>query len=93
MVSLVLVSHSRPLAEAVGDLVRRAVSSDLQLSYCGGVGEDRTELGTDAIEIQEAISTVYSDEGVLVLMDMGSAILSAETAKESLSPEHRKRCA
>ena len=41
-------------------------------------------LGTDAIDIQEAISTVYSDDGVLVLMDMGSAILSAEMAKEFL---------
>jgi multiphosphoryl transfer protein len=91
MVGLVLVSHSRPLAEAVGDLVRRAVNSDLQLSYCGGVGEDRTELGTDAIEIQEAISAVYSDDGVLVLMDMGSAILSAETAKEFLNPEQREK--
>jgi multiphosphoryl transfer protein len=91
MVGLVLVSHSRPLAEAVSDLVRRAVNSDLQLSYCGGVGEDRTELGTDAIEIQEAISSVYSDEGVLVLMDMGSAILSAETAKELLSPEQQEK--
>ena len=91
MVGLVLVSHSRPLAEAVGDLVRRAVNSDLQLSYCGGVGDDRTELGTDAIEIQEAISTVYSDDGVLVLMDMGSAILSAETAKEFLNPEQQEK--
>jgi multiphosphoryl transfer protein len=91
MVGLVLVSHSRPLAEAVSDLVRRAVNSDLQLSYCGGVGEDRTELGTDAIEIQEAISSVFSDHGVLVLMDMGSAILSAETAKELLSPEQQEK--
>jgi phosphoenolpyruvate-protein phosphotransferase/dihydroxyacetone kinase phosphotransfer subunit len=91
MVSLVLVSHSRPLADAVGDLVRRAVNSDLQLTCCGGVGDDRAELGTDAIEIQEAISTVYSDDGVLVLMDMGSAILSAETAKELLHPEQQTK--
>ena len=86
MVGLVLVSHSRSLAEAVGNLVRRAVNTDLRLTCSGGVGDDRAELGTDALEIQEAISTVYSDDGVLVLMDMGSAILSAETAKELLDP-------
>jgi multiphosphoryl transfer protein len=91
MVGLVLVSHSRPLAEAVGDLVRRTVNSDLRLSCCGGVGEDRSELGTDAIEIEQAISTVYSDDGVLVLMDMGSALLSAETAKEFLNPEQQEK--
>src|SRR5271166_3547790 len=79
MVGLVLVSHSRPLAEAVANLARRAVNSDLKLTFSGGVGEYRLELGTDAIEIREAISAVYSEDGVLVLMDMGSAILSAET--------------
>jgi phosphoenolpyruvate-protein phosphotransferase/dihydroxyacetone kinase phosphotransfer subunit len=91
MVGLVLVSHSRPLAEAVADLARRAVNSDLRLTFSGGVGEHRVELGTDAIEIREAISTVYSEDGVLVLMDMGSAILSAETAKELLSPEQQEK--
>jgi len=91
MVGLVLVSHSRPLAEAVADLARRAVNSELRLTFSGGVGEHRVELGTDAIEIREAISTVYSEDGVLVLMDMGSAILSAETAKELLSPEQQEK--
>jgi multiphosphoryl transfer protein len=91
MVGLVLVSHSRSLAEAVGNLVRRAVNADLQLACSGGVGEDRAELGTDALEIQEAINTVYSHDGVLVLMDMGSAILSAETAKELLNPEQQEK--
>jgi multiphosphoryl transfer protein len=91
MVSLVLVSHSRPLAEAVGDLLRRVVSAELALTCSGGVGEDRAVLGTDAIEIQEAINRVYSDDGVLVLMDMGSAILSAETAKEFLNAEQQEK--
>jgi multiphosphoryl transfer protein len=91
MVGLVLVSHSRSLAEAVGNLVRRAVNADLQLACSGGVGEDRAELGTDALAIQEAINTVYSHDGVLVLMDMGSAILSAETAKELLNPEQQEK--
>jgi multiphosphoryl transfer protein len=89
MVGLVLVSHSRPLAEAVSDFVRRTVNSDLALKCSGGVGENREELGTDAVEIQEAITSVYSDDGVLVLMDMGSAILSAETAKEFLTSEQQ----
>ena len=89
MVGLVLVSHSRPLAEAVCNLVRGAVNVDLPLTCSGGIGANRTELGTDAIEIQEAINAVYSNDGVLVLMDMGSAILSAETAKEFLDPEQQ----
>jgi multiphosphoryl transfer protein len=87
MVGLVLVSHSRRLAEAAVDLIKRTVGPDISIAAAGGIGDDRSELGTDALDIQEAILKVRSPEGVLVLMDMGSAILSAETAKELVSFE------
>src|SRR5258707_15775737 len=87
MVGLVLVSHSRRLAEAVVDLLKRTVAPDIPIAAAGGIGDDRSELGTDALDIQEAILKVRSPDGVLVLMDMGSAILSAETAKELVSME------
>jgi multiphosphoryl transfer protein len=91
MVGLVLVSHSRSLAEAAVELIRRTVDPNLAIACSGGVGDNREELGTDAIEIQQAITSVYSEEGVLVLMDMGSAILSAETAKDLLDLEQQNR--
>src|SRR5215469_876972 len=87
MVGLVLVSHSRRLAEATVDLIKRTIGPDISIAAAGGVGDDRSDLGTDALDIQEAILKVRSPEGVLVLMDMGSAILSAETAKELVSFE------
>jgi phosphocarrier protein FPr len=43
------------------------------------------------MDIMAAIESVYSDDGVLVLMDMGSAILSAKTALEFLDGEKAKR--
>jgi phosphoenolpyruvate-protein phosphotransferase/dihydroxyacetone kinase phosphotransfer subunit len=91
MVGLVLVSHSRSLAEAAVDLIRRTAGPNLSIVCSGGVGDHREELGTDAIEIQEAIASVYSEDGVLVLMDMGSAILSAETARDLLDPELQEK--
>jgi multiphosphoryl transfer protein len=87
MLGLVLVSHSRRLAEATVDLIKRTVGPDIPIAAAGGIGDDRSELGTDALDIQEAILKVRSPDGVLVLMDMGSAILSAETAKELVSFE------
>jgi multiphosphoryl transfer protein len=87
MVGLVLVSHSRRLAEAAVDLIKRTIGPDISIAAAGGVGDDRSELGTDALDIQEAILKVRSPDGVLVLMDMGSAILSAETAKDLVSFE------
>ncbi len=87
MVGLVIVSHSRPLAEALVNLVKQVASSDAPIAYAAGVGDDRQTFGTDAVEIMEAIETVYSPEGVMVLMDLGSAILSAQMAIELLPPE------
>jgi phosphoenolpyruvate-protein phosphotransferase/dihydroxyacetone kinase phosphotransfer subunit len=84
MVGLVLVSHSNALSRAVADLVRQVTNRDIPVSAVGGVGADRTAFGTNAVDIVEAIESVYGADGVLVLMDLGSAILSAETALELL---------
>ena len=84
MVGLVVVSHSRALAAGVVELVRAVGETPIPLAYAGGAGQDHNALGTDAADIMEAISTVDSAAGMLVLMDLGSAILSAETAVDLL---------
>jgi len=61
----------------------------LPLAIAAGTGENHLELGTDAVEIAEAIVAVKSPDGVLVLMDMGSAILSSETALDLLDESLR----
>lgn len=91
MIGLVFVSHSRALAEALIKLVKQVASQDVPIAIAAGIGEKREEFGTDAIEITEAIQSVYSEEGVLVLMDLGSAILSAEMALELLPEDMRAK--
>jgi phosphoenolpyruvate-protein phosphotransferase/dihydroxyacetone kinase phosphotransfer subunit len=91
MVGIVLVSHSRALAKALLELVHQVASNDVPLAIAAGVGPERAEFGTDAIEITEAIQSVFSDDGVLVLMDLGSAILSAEMALELLPDEMKSK--
>src|SRR3972149_9936533 len=80
MVSLVLVSHSRALAEALVNLVKQMAAQDLQVAIAAGAGPNHQEFGTDAREIAAVIQSVYSPDGVLVLMDLGSAVLSADMA-------------
>jgi phosphocarrier protein FPr len=87
MVGLVIVSHSRELANALASLVKQVASSKIPLAVAAGVGDNREEFGTDAVEISEAITSVFSPDGVLVLMDLGSAVLSAQMAVEFLPPE------
>jgi multiphosphoryl transfer protein len=87
MIGIVLVSHSRQLVEGLLALVRQMSTPNVRIAIAAGVGKNRAEIGTDAVEIMEAIQSVYSEDGVLVMMDLGSAILSAETARELLPPE------
>ncbi|MCL5997118.1 MAG: phosphoenolpyruvate--protein phosphotransferase [Chloroflexi bacterium] len=89
MVGLVIASHSRALAEAIVDLVRQIAPVGTGIAIAAGVGEDRREFGTDALEICDAIQSVYSSDGVVVLMDLGSAVLSADMALELL-PVHMR---
>ena len=87
MVGLVIVSHSRALADALVGLLRQVAVAELPVAVAAGIGEDRREFGTDAVEIMEAIQSAYSEAGVLVLMDLGSAVLSAKMALDLLPPE------
>lgn len=91
MIGLVIVSHSRGLAQSLVELIRQVSTTELAIAFAAGAGEDHSEFGTDAIEITEAIQSVYSDDGVLVLMDLGSAILSAEMALELLPEEMKSK--
>ena len=53
------------------------------------MGVDRHGFGSDATEIAQSVASVYSADGVLVLMDLGGALLSAETALELLEADMR----
>ncbi|WP_390693942.1 HPr family phosphocarrier protein, partial [Aetokthonos hydrillicola] len=46
---------------------------------------------TNAMKVYEAIASVYTDEGVIVLMDLGSALMSAEIALEFLTEEQQDK--
>jgi len=88
MVGLVIVSHSRELAAGVAGLAAGVSETPIPIAHAGGVGDNHELLGTDATQIMEAIESVFSTDGVLILMDLGSAILSAETALEFLGDDY-----
>jgi len=91
MVGLVLVSHSKVLAESLVNLIRQMAGEEVKIAAAAGAGPNHMEFGTDATDIARAIAEVDSPDGVLVLMDLGSAILSAEMALELLPEEVRRR--
>ncbi|HEX6304698.1 MAG TPA: phosphoenolpyruvate--protein phosphotransferase [Anaerolineales bacterium] len=87
MVGIVIVAHSRILAEALVALVKQMSGPEVPIAIAAGAGPEGQEFGTNAMEITEAIQSVYDEDGVLILMDLGSAILSAEMALELLPAE------
>ena len=89
MVGIVIVSHSNTLAEGVRELAAEMAGPEVKLELAGGLAEEGA-LGTDAVRVMEAIGRADSGDGVLVLMDLGSAVLSAETALDFLTPEQRE---
>lgn len=87
MIGIVVVSHSRALALAAVGLAEEMVPAEARPAIEVAAGLDETTFGTDAAAIAEAMTAVDSPDGVLVLLDLGSAILSAEMALEFIDPE------
>jgi multiphosphoryl transfer protein len=91
VIGIVVVSHSRSLAEAAVALARQMVPEDSPLRVAVAAGMAGGVLGTDATAVAAAIEEVDGPDGVLVLLDLGSAVLSAEMAVELLPPDPGRR--
>lgn len=91
MVGLVIVSHSYSLAQGVLELTRQMAAPGVKIAAAGGLDDPDHSLGTDPFLVQQAIEAVDDPDGVLVLMDLGSAILSAEMALDFVTEETRQR--
>jgi dihydroxyacetone kinase DhaKLM complex PTS-EIIA-like component DhaM len=63
------------------------VGPDFPIAVAAGVGDDHAELGTDAVHIAEVLLPFAQGDGAVVLMDLGSAVLSAQTALELIDPD------
>ena len=88
MVGIVIVSHSWKIAEGVCDLAREMAQGHDKIIPVGGLEDGST--GTDAQRIADAIVEADSGDGVVILADIGSAIMSAESAIEILEDEGRE---
>ncbi|WAA10956.1 dihydroxyacetone kinase phosphoryl donor subunit DhaM [Fervidibacillus albus] len=88
-VSIVLVSHSYDIVKGLKSLLNQ-VQPDVSIAIAGGDGGG---IGTSAPAILEAIESVYTEKGVVVLFDLGSALLNTEMAMEMLGEERRIKIA
>ena len=82
MVSLLIVSHSAQLAAGVKEFAEQVAGGKVQIAAAGGAADG--SLGTSVDHIQECLQQIASPDGTLVLVDLGSAVLSVEMAIEAL---------
>lgn len=88
MIGLVLVSHSSKLVEGLADLVAQ-MEPEVPLAIAGGT--DDGGLGTSLELVMSAIERADTGDGAIVLFDLGSAEMTAESALEFLDDEQRTR--
>lgn len=84
---MVLISHSAQVADGTAELVRQ-MAGEVALAAVGGDASGGT--GTDPEAIRAAIEGLQARE-ILVFMDLGSAVMSAETVLEMLDDDLRGR--
>jgi dihydroxyacetone kinase phosphotransfer subunit len=82
MVNLLIVSHSAQLAAGVKEFASQVAGDEIKIAAAGGTTDGR--LGTSVERIKAGLRELESTDGVLVLVDIGGAVLSVETAIESL---------
>jgi phosphoenolpyruvate---glycerone phosphotransferase subunit DhaM len=80
MIALLIISHSAHVARGVKELAEQMVRGKVEIGAAGGTIEG--ELGTSVDLISQALAGFHQPSGVLVLVDMGSAVMSAEMAME-----------
>jgi phosphocarrier protein FPr len=86
MVGIVIVSHSAKVADGAVELARQ-MADGVAIQAAGGIDAE-PGIGTDAMKVAAAIEAVAQDgRDVLVLMDLGSAIMSAEVALQFVDPD------
>ncbi|MFZ4895263.1 dihydroxyacetone kinase phosphoryl donor subunit DhaM [Plantibacter sp. Mn2098] len=87
-VGVVFVSHSSGIATGLVELARQ-MAPDARLFAAGGTDADG--IGTSFQKVSDGIAAVDDGGGVVVLCDLGSAILTAETALDFLDDDQRAR--
>ena len=84
-VSLVLVSHSAEIASGLAEMARQIAGPEVQIVGAGGAVDG--SLGTDGGRVLEALRAVAAGAGAVVLVDLGSSVLSVRAALNELSAE------
>ena len=93
MIHLILVSHHPDIAHGIAALAAQMSSAPDTIHTAAGIDDPDNPVGTDAVRIMQTLLEADNPDGILILVDLGSAILSAQTALDLLDdPALVARC-
>ena len=93
MIHLILVSHHPDIARGIAALAAQMSSAPDTIHTAAGIDDPDNPVGTDAVRIMQTLLEADNPDGILILVDLGSAILSAQTALDLLDdPALAARC-
>jgi dihydroxyacetone kinase phosphotransfer subunit len=88
MVNILIISHSLKIAEGTKELAEEMKQDEVDIQIAGGINNG--ELGTDADLIEQKLKNMDYKDGIVVLADLGSAVMSFNMVKEWLPEEKQK---
>ncbi|MFN2339808.1 MAG: dihydroxyacetone kinase phosphoryl donor subunit DhaM [Halanaerobium sp.] len=88
MVNILIISHSLKIAEGTKELAEEMKQAEIDIQTAGGTMDG--QLGTDADLIEKKLKKMDCQDGIVVLADLGSAVMSFRMVKEWLSAEKQK---
>jgi phosphoenolpyruvate---glycerone phosphotransferase subunit DhaM len=88
-VGIVLISHSRALAEGAAELAAQMGVGKVAVRPAGGDGEGG--LGTSIDLVERAVREADGGAGVVLIADLGSSVLTARTYLEELGDTRAAR--
>ena len=93
MIHLILVSHHPDIARGIAALAAQMSTAPETIHTAAGIDDPDNPVGTDAVRIMQTLLEADNPDGILILVDLGSAILSAQTALDLLDdPALAARC-
>lgn len=89
MIGIVIVSHSEMIAEGLKEYAEGINKNKIKIIAAGGADDGR--IGTNTLKIIEAIEEIFDGNQILIMVDLGSAVLSTEMAIDMLDDEIKEK--
>jgi len=89
MVNIILVSHVKEIAEGEKKLAEQMKQGDVKITAVGGTSDG--DIGTDPDAIEAAVNETAKEDGIIILADLGSAVMSVNMVLEWLDDELREK--